>query len=336
MLVTNSLSGLCVPPIPTVSPGINFTYCEEFYQSQPCFRGRQTDLDSSQALISDTNLTLQLAVMLPGYVGEGSVWPYGYALQMAALMAQWEINFCSEFSNEFAINMTFFNSGCDQQKSAEALAEFIRQDGQQRQFFGMVGPGCSNGAADVARLVHFFDLGLISFGAEDSELSNRTLYPEFFRTSFSGNFQKLAWLHLLNFFKWTRVAMVRVNNRVIGLHASREFVKLFELQHGPLLYTYSQPENTFNYSTALDNLELHQARVVVALLLPDMTKKLLCAAYKRKVRPNFCDFTSIISGQEIATKKQEEKKHKTSLQLNSCARKMSSNLHGLLSIILFF
>ena len=264
----------------SVIPTINTNYCQNFtiYHTNELLA---TNACTPPANDSTPPYVVNLAVMIPAW--NKSEWRFGYSIQMTALIAQWQINYCSPLAGGFVVNATFFDSGCNQRKTAQALAEVYRLD-YRMNFHGIVGPGCSDGAVDVARVVRHFDLGMVSYGAEDAELSQRSIYPLFFRTSFSGDFYKFAWLKVIDYFKWTRVATVRGSDRLSGVHTGASFTALFRSRGGTVVYEYSQPERVFNESLIIDELLSHKARVVVTLLTPRLVLKLMCVAYKMKVR----------------------------------------------------
>ncbi|XP_053303957.1 vomeronasal type-2 receptor 26-like [Spea bombifrons] len=73
---------------------------------------------------------------------------------------------------------------------------------------GIIGDTRSVTTLPIAQLLSVYGYPLISFGATDTLLSNKVLYPNFFRTVRDDHFQYMAILKLLKHFDWNWVGII--------------------------------------------------------------------------------------------------------------------------------
>eukprot|EP00249_Psilotum_nudum_P005665 c19100_g1_i1 orf=181-1620(-) len=85
----------------------------------------------------------------------------------------------------YNINFTPSDSACDWMTVLEA-SRFLRQKG----LIGIVGPACSGAA--LAAVSYMEGIPIVSFAATMESLSDRNLFPNFFRTVYSDSHQALA------------------------------------------------------------------------------------------------------------------------------------------------
>ncbi|CAF3806890.1 unnamed protein product [Rotaria sp. Silwood1] len=91
---------------------------------------------------------------------------------------------------------------------------------------GIVGPSLSREAQLIAPLGDKIGIPVISYSATDSGLSNRTVYPNFYRTVPSDGIAALALTKLFNRFNWTSCVIIYQND-AFGSSGANMIVSIF-------------------------------------------------------------------------------------------------------------
>nr|XP_029132241.1 taste receptor type 1 member 3 [Labrus bergylta] len=157
------------------------------------------------------------------------------------------------------------------EKSTNALSVQCNYTDYETSISAVIGPYSSEMASTIGKLLGFFLMPQISFGATSDKLSNKLLYPSFFRTVPSDKLQVEVIVLLLNEFKWNWVAIVGTEE-AYGQGGVQEFSKTAAnksvcVAYQGLIPVYSDPEAMVK--TIIDNIIATNVRVVVLFALPE-------------------------------------------------------------------
>ena len=245
----------------------------------------------SNSTYNDSRPVITVALLLP--LTPGTAWSAGSTMEAAARLAEWHINHCSDIGDgKFRIATRPYNTGCSSREAAQVFKAMLQErlverdpppGEEDRQLMGMSGPGCSAPGITLASFVQFFNMTVISYGAEGQELSDRMKYPTFYRTSFSGQFFVSSWSGIVDYFGWKNVAIIRQEVEVY----QRYSVDLKKMVDGQGKNAQIVHSGSFDERAILEQLEASRLKVVILLLRERLATKLICAAYLRKVRKEF-------------------------------------------------
>ncbi|XP_067443061.1 taste receptor type 1 member 3 [Thunnus thynnus] len=135
----------------------------------------------------------------------------------------------------------------------------------------VIGPETSEMVSVIGKLLGFFLIPQISFGATSDKFSDKLLYPSFFRTVPSDKYQVKAMALLLKEFQWNWVAVVG-SEEEFGQHGVQEFSKIAQnmsicVAYQGLIPVYTDPEPVVK--TIIDNINKTKVGAVVVFSLPE-------------------------------------------------------------------
>ncbi|XP_063808780.1 extracellular calcium-sensing receptor-like [Pseudophryne corroboree] len=101
----------------------------------------------------------------------------------------------------------------------------------------------------------------ISYGAREPALSDRRIYPQFFRTSYNDQMQFVAILKLLKLFSWNWVGIISSNDE----NGEREFQQLSRqlTTHGICIEFSLQDRNIFRKMSVIENIQNSTAEIII-------------------------------------------------------------------------
>ncbi|XP_034543607.1 taste receptor type 1 member 3 [Notolabrus celidotus] len=155
-------------------------------------------------------------------------------------------------------------------KSTNALSVECNYTDYETSMSAVIGPYSSEMVSVIGKLLGFFLMPQISYGATSDKFSNKLLYPSFFRTVPSDKWQVEAIVLLLNEFQWNWVAIVG-SEEEYGQGGVQEFSKIAEnksvcVAYQGLIPVYTDPEPVVK--TIIDNIKTANVGVVVLFSLP--------------------------------------------------------------------
>lgn len=125
---------------------------------------------------------LRLAAFLPFcYNMKVCGWPRGESLKIAVEMAKDALNAAHFLGPDVELHIEYADSACDSDKAPLEFARLVL-DKRTPHIFGILGPACSGPARTLAPFADMARMPLISGSASQPFLSNRQLYPNFWRT----------------------------------------------------------------------------------------------------------------------------------------------------------
>ncbi|KAM8916512.1 LOW QUALITY PROTEIN: taste receptor type 1 member 3, partial [Spinachia spinachia] len=158
----------------------------------------------------------------------------------------------------------------------------------------VIGPLSSEMVTVIGKLLGFFLMPQVSFGATSDQFSNKLLYPSFFRTVPSDKWQVEAMMLLLKRFKWNWVAVVG-SEEEYGKAGVQEFSKLAEntsvcVAYQGLIPVYTDPKSAID--TIINNINATNVSVVVVFSIGDPAEVFFKEVIKRKVTAVWIGSTS--------------------------------------------
>ncbi|XP_053723830.1 taste receptor type 1 member 3 [Synchiropus splendidus] len=133
----------------------------------------------------------------------------------------------------------------------------------------VIGPLTSEMVSVIGKLLGFFLIPQISYGATSDKFSDNVLYPSFFRTVPTDKWQVQAMAHVLTELHWNWVAVVG-SDEEYGQQGVEEFSKEAEkmsvcVAYQGLIPVYTDPEPVVK--NIIDNIEAAKVGVVVVISL---------------------------------------------------------------------
>ncbi|XP_034388123.1 taste receptor type 1 member 3 [Cyclopterus lumpus] len=149
----------------------------------------------------------------------------------------------------------------------------------------VIGPLSSEMVSIIGKLLGFFLMPQVSFGATSDKFSNKLLYPSFFRTVPSDKWQVDAMVLLLKEFNWNWVAVVG-SEEEYGQGAVQEFAKTAEnmsvcVAYQGLIPVYTDPEPAIE--TIINNIQATDVEVVVVFSLSVQAEQFFKEVIRRNV-----------------------------------------------------
>lgn len=106
------------------------------------------------------------------------------------------------------IELISFDDGSNQNTALIRALDLI----QGRNVSAILGPASSSSSQTVAPVCNAFSVPQISYSSSNPSLSDKTLYPWFFRTCPSDALQGAAWVSILRKFKWEAVGVISTSD----------------------------------------------------------------------------------------------------------------------------
>ncbi|KAL6111932.1 tas1r3 [Pungitius sinensis] len=179
-------------------------------------------------------------------------------------------------------------------KSNKALSVECDYTEYETSISAVIGPLTSEMTSAIGKLLGFFLMPQVSFGATSDKFSNKLLYPSFFRTVPSDKWQVEAMVHLLKRFDWNWVAVVG-SEEEYGKAGVQEFSKLAEntticVAYQGLIPVYTDPESAID--TIINNINATKVNVVVVFSIGEPAAVFFTEVIKRNVTAVWIGSTS--------------------------------------------
>ncbi|XP_030586094.1 taste receptor type 1 member 3-like [Archocentrus centrarchus] len=164
----------------------------------------------------------------------------------------------------------FFLTG----KSNKALSVQCNYTSYETNMAAVIGPYTSEMVSVIGKLLGFFLMPQISYGATSNKFSDNLLYPSFFRTVPSDKWQVDAIIKLIQEFGWNWVAIVG-SDEEYGQQGVQMFTKVAEntsicVAYQGLIPLYGDPAPVVK--TIIQNIQVISVNVVVVFSLSDQAK----------------------------------------------------------------
>ncbi|XP_034442404.1 taste receptor type 1 member 3 [Hippoglossus hippoglossus] len=170
-------------------------------------------------------------------------------------------------------------------KSTKALSVECNYTNYETSISAVIGPFSSEMVSIIGKVLGFFLLPQISFGATSDKFSDKLLYPSFFRTVPSDKWQVDAIALLLREFNWNWVAVVG-SEEEYGQQGVQQFSKIAEkmsvcVAYQGLIPVYTDPIPAVR--TIINNILATNVRVVVVFSLAEPAEIFFKEVIRRNV-----------------------------------------------------
>ncbi|AWP02602.1 putative taste receptor type 1 member 3 [Scophthalmus maximus] len=156
-------------------------------------------------------------------------------------------------------------------KSTKALSVECNYTDYETSISAVIGPWSSEMVSVIGKVLGFFLMPQISFGATSDKFSDKHLYPSFFRTVPSDKWQVYVMALLMKEFNWNWVAVVG-SEEEYGQQGVQQFSKIAQrmslcVAYQGLIPVYTDPEPAVR--TIIDNILATNVRVVIVFSLAE-------------------------------------------------------------------
>ncbi|XP_038125275.1 LOW QUALITY PROTEIN: taste receptor type 1 member 3 [Cyprinodon tularosa] len=156
-------------------------------------------------------------------------------------------------------------------KTNKALSVECNYTDYETSVSAVIGPYTSEMVSVIGKLLGFFLMPQISYGATSDKFSDNLLYPSFFRTVPSDKWQVDAMANLMNRFNWTWVAVIG-SEEEYGQRGVQQFSKVAEnmsvcVAYQALIPVYTDPVPTVQ--TIISNIQFTKVQVVIVFALQE-------------------------------------------------------------------
>ncbi|XP_070566915.1 gamma-aminobutyric acid type B receptor subunit 2-like [Ptychodera flava] len=165
----------------------------------------------------------------------------------------------------------------EQAEALQILYDFIYNREQIVMLFAATNSMVTQPVCEVAS---FYNLVQVSGTASSPGLSDKERYPLFLRTTPTDAILVPAWEALFRYFKWKRIAIIFENVEIFTL-LMKELVTLLNADDGYNLLTVEHVESGTTPTVQLDSLKNHDARIIVALAYEEISRQIMCEAYRK-------------------------------------------------------
>uniref|UniRef100_A0A3Q4HU01 Taste receptor type 1 member 3 n=1 Tax=Neolamprologus brichardi TaxID=32507 RepID=A0A3Q4HU01_NEOBR len=170
------------------------------------------------------------------------------------------------------------------EKSSKELSVRCNYTTYETSVAAVIGPYTSKMVSFIGKLLGFFLMPQISYGATSDTFSDDVSYPSFFRTVPSDKLQVDVIIKLIEEFGWNWVAIVG-SDEEYGQQGVQMFTKLADntsicVAYQGLIPVYTDPVPTVK--TIIHNIQMTNVRVVVVFSLPEQSE----IFFKEVIRSN--------------------------------------------------
>ncbi|KAJ0068901.1 hypothetical protein NL108_014011 [Boleophthalmus pectinirostris] len=169
-------------------------------------------------------------------------------------------------------------------RSTEELSVECNYTDYDPSISAVIGPYSSEMVSVIGKLLGFFLMPQVSYGATSDQFSDKTTYPSFFRTVPSDKWQVEAMVQLIQEFHWNWVAVIG-SEEAYGQTGVEEFSKMAEksslcVAYQALIPVYTDPGPT------IDNIISHIKASNVSVIVVFALSESAAAFFKQVIKQN--------------------------------------------------
>eukprot|EP00931_Biecheleriopsis_adriatica_P065756 TRINITY_DN40233_c0_g1_i1.p2 TRINITY_DN40233_c0_g1~~TRINITY_DN40233_c0_g1_i1.p2 ORF type:complete len:517 (+),score=83.42 TRINITY_DN40233_c0_g1_i1:86-1636(+) len=168
------------------------------------------------------------------------------------------------------------NDDCRHDESSKMLLQAITDEPSK--FVALVGTGCSSTSKATASLAPIIRMPHISWASVAADLSNRALYPTFFRTRVPDSSANTVWLRLASLFNWRKLVVAKGGDDRFG-YQTTSFIEAASDNGIQIVLSSSVLVQADAQRVLANVLEVH-ARIIVMITYEYSISYLLCEAAK--------------------------------------------------------
>ncbi|KAK8726640.1 hypothetical protein OTU49_009969, partial [Cherax quadricarinatus] len=200
----------------------------------------------------------------------------------AFFMAVEAVNNNKSILTDFYINPIVLNGACEPAMVMRQFIEILQGSsslGFYNDMIGFVGPACSDTVEPIAGVSKYFNVPIISYGAEGAIFSDKDHYPYFFRTIPENKIFRHVYTRYFVHERWKRIASLTEN----GQRYSEYLTLLCDLlqDNGIELKTrkYFQEKKTPDLTLYLQDLKNQNYYIIIGDFYQDVAREVICNAY---------------------------------------------------------
>jgi gamma-aminobutyric acid type B receptor len=215
--------------------------------------------------------------MFPSLTGPEAVWS-SPGDELGALMAIESVNRETAVLKDYVLEMPVVPTQCRRELVLSAYISYLNRDPSCK-VVGILGPACSKATLPMAAVSHFHNMIVMGYGADDVSLSDRTRYPNYFRTAPSIDEFKIAYLALFDKFHWKRCVTLRERRYPAATVVSRtEFLT----NNGVYVLSREIPsEKELDAKAYVNSIKDSGLTVIILNAYPSATRAIMCEAYRQ-------------------------------------------------------
>ncbi|XP_038051856.1 gamma-aminobutyric acid type B receptor subunit 1-like [Patiria miniata] len=199
------------------------------------------------------------------------------AIQPAAQLALQDINANPDILPDYELVIIPRDSGCDGGKAINGM--FRELYNQSTTKIMIIGGFCSVATEPTAQASHHWNLIQISYASTSPKLSDRGLFPRFFRlapTDFVINAVRVA---LCKQFNWKKVATIHQSAAIFSL----TMAAFHRDAKDAGIEVIAAESFIDNPTTQIANIKNIGARIIIGAFYGYMARRVFCAAYQQKM-----------------------------------------------------
>ncbi|XP_066286143.1 gamma-aminobutyric acid type B receptor subunit 2-like [Branchiostoma lanceolatum] len=196
----------------------------------------------------------------------------GYSELTAARLAIKHVN-DAQMIPGIQLKMFCNNTQCDSGVGIDAFFDMIyRKPGMTM----LLGAHCSSVSKSLAQVVPLWNLVMVSYASTSPALSDRKLFPTFFRTEAPDSSHNAARRAFIQYFDWQNVAVLYQDQEMFSLSVDA-MVQDFEDANVTLISTGSFSDDP---SEQMNNLKERDARIIIGSFEEAMARTVFCKAFQ--------------------------------------------------------
>uniref|UniRef100_A0A8C6T5U0 Taste receptor type 1 member 3 n=1 Tax=Neogobius melanostomus TaxID=47308 RepID=A0A8C6T5U0_9GOBI len=188
-------------------------------------------------------------------------------------------------------------------KSTELLSVECNYTDYETSSAAVIGPYSSEMVSIIGKLLGFFLMPQISYGATSDKFSDKTVYPSFFRTVPSDKWQVEVMVQLIKEFQWNWVAVIG-SEEEYGQTGAKEFSKLAKksslcVAYQALIPVYTDPGPTIR--VLIDNIKITNVSVIVVFSLVEPAAAFFTEVIKNNMTGVWIGSTSWVNSRKLTS-----------------------------------
>ncbi|XP_072043527.1 gamma-aminobutyric acid type B receptor subunit 1-like [Amphiura filiformis] len=214
----------------------------------------------------------KIPLYIGGFFSLGGLWD-GSGVLPAVEMGLDHVNNRTDILEEYELKMIWNDTQC---QSSIANRMFIDQLLHEPTQIILLGPPCSTSAQVIAKSAHFLNLITLSYAAESLALSNKDIYPHFYRTVALGSSSNFAIIRFMQHIGWSRLATIQ-QTEAFALSVEDLGSKL----KGSNLTLVTSETISTNPYIPVANIKKRDAKIIYMFIYEDKARKILCEARRQ-------------------------------------------------------
>ncbi|KAI6654135.1 gamma-aminobutyric acid type B receptor subunit 1 [Oopsacas minuta] len=177
---------------------------------------------------------------------------------------------------DYNLKFIWKNTLCIEAYALEAFIEFLRDD--SKRYLVLLGPACSDPAAGIAQLSHFYGLTLFTYSSRSPALGNTDVYPGFIRANPSDANIVAGWMKFIQHYNWRRLAILNQQGDYFLSTSQEAQVLLQELGIDHYVGIFDPQSIRFDdqVETLLKLVDTQGYRILIINAYPNTLVKVLC------------------------------------------------------------